>query len=242
MPVAKCKDCDTVLLGRWCHACGQDSREPLRDVRDFAAEFADAAYNFDGKLMRSLRLLATRPGELTLAYWAGQRSRWTTPLRLYLLISFVVFLLYTFVLVRIESTAMTVVARLLPVSASEVQQRLPLLMFLYMPVFALFLRVLHAARGRLYLEHLMFALHYHAFAFLTQGLGILLAWPVLALGAPLPLVSVISVAAHSANAAWLVLGLKRVYGYGWPGTVLRFLLLSAAYGALLFGSLYLLYS
>lgn len=49
--------------------------------------------------------------------------------------------------------------------AKEFQERIPTMMFLLLPVFALLLKVLYARRSRLYVEHFVFALHLHAFAF-----------------------------------------------------------------------------
>lgn len=47
----------------------------------------------------------------------------------------------------------------------EFREHVPTMMFFLLPVFALLLKLLHARRGRLYVEHFVFALHLHAFAF-----------------------------------------------------------------------------
>ena len=44
-------------------------------------------------------------------------------------------------------------------------------MFILIPVFALLLKGLYGGRGLLYVHHLVFALHFHAFGFLTQALS-----------------------------------------------------------------------
>jgi Protein of unknown function (DUF3667) len=53
------------------------------------AEFS----GWDGKLATTLRLLVTRPGQLTIDFLDGKRARYITPLRLYLSVSLVYFLL-----------------------------------------------------------------------------------------------------------------------------------------------------
>ncbi len=50
----------------------------------------------------------------------------------------------------------------------------PYLMFLMLPVFALFLKLLYVRHGRLYMEHLIFSLHVHALAFFAFTVGVLL--------------------------------------------------------------------
>lgn len=50
----------------------------------------------------------------------------------------------------------------------------PYLMFLMLPIFALLLKLLYVRRGRLYVEHLIFSLHIHAFAFFAFTVGLLL--------------------------------------------------------------------
>ncbi len=48
------------------------------------------------------------------------------------------------------------------------------------PLFALVLKILYIFKRRYYIEHLIFALHTHAFVFLSTvviiGIGFLLAW------------------------------------------------------------------
>ncbi|PSQ85460.1 MAG: hypothetical protein BRD30_10665 [Bacteroidetes bacterium QH_2_63_10] len=50
----------------------------------------------------------------------------------------------------------------------------PYVMFLMLPIFAFLLKLLYIRRGRLYVEHLIFSLHVHAFAFFAFTVGLLL--------------------------------------------------------------------
>lgn len=241
MPVASCRDCGTVLLGRWCHACGQDSREPLRDLKDFAAEFADAAFSVDGKLPRTLAALVLRPGFLTLEYWDGHRTRWLTPLRLYLVVTFVAFLVFTLAFDAFVATFSVFTQSLLRPPSAEMVQRLPVLMILFLPVSALIIQVFFAGSGRRYLEHLVFALHYHCIGIMTQGVGTLLAIPLLGLGAPMWQQVTLSALVHGSNAVWQALAMRRVYGHGWPGTLWRLLGAGFTYVFVMVGGLTLLF-
>lgn len=53
----------------------------------------------------------------------------------------------------------------------EVESRVPTLLFLGMPVFALILKVLHRRSRRYYIEHLIFSIHLHTWAFLAFMVG-----------------------------------------------------------------------
>ena len=50
----------------------------------------------------------------------------------------------------------------------------PYIMFLMLPLFAFLLKMLYIRRSRLYVEHLIFSLHLHAFSFFAFTVGILL--------------------------------------------------------------------
>ncbi len=50
----------------------------------------------------------------------------------------------------------------------------PYLMFLLLPIFAFLMKLLYIRRGRLYVEHMIFSLHVHAFAFFAFTAGLLL--------------------------------------------------------------------
>jgi hypothetical protein len=78
-----CLNCHTAIVGRYCHACGQEN-EPSRVA--FGAFLADLWETFvavDNKLLRTLGLLAIRPGFLTTEYLSGRRVRYISPFKLY---------------------------------------------------------------------------------------------------------------------------------------------------------------
>ncbi|QOC22408.1 DUF3667 domain-containing protein [Wenzhouxiangella sp. AB-CW3] len=62
-------------------------------LREYLAEFAEAAVNLEGRFWGSLRALLFRPGLLTSEYMAGRRVGWMRPLHLFLLINLLFFLL-----------------------------------------------------------------------------------------------------------------------------------------------------
>lgn len=93
-------------------------------------------------------------------------------------------------------------------------------MFLLLPLFTLGLRVLNAGNGMVYAEHLVFALHLHAF-WSVALLALLFEW--------LPL----TVLALAVIVVYTLMAGKRVYGGRWWARWLRAVLLSAYYFVLL---------
>ena len=85
-----CLNCGTALVGAYCYSCGQHAHVH-RTLFAFAQDFLTGALNFEGKIFKTLPLLAWRPGELTRRYIDGQRARFVSPLALFL---FSVFLLF----------------------------------------------------------------------------------------------------------------------------------------------------
>ena len=113
----------------------------------------------------------------------------------------------------------------------------PSTLFLLLPVFALMLKLAYAFKRRLYMEHLIVALHSHAFLCLALLLQFALAAMEHGL-APTPgaLRSFFNLA-QAALWTWMPLYLllmqKRVYAQGWPMTLLKFFVLGICYVTLL---------
>jgi hypothetical protein len=93
----------------------------------------------------------------------------------------------------------------------------PKAMFFLLPVFALLLKLLYVRSGRLYVEHFIFALHYHAFFF---------AMATLELGIPEGLIESLAVIWMF---IYLFLAMRRVYGQSKRKTFLKFSLLGLSY-------------
>ena len=87
-----CRNCGTPLAGPYCSACGQRVLDLDRPLRDLVGEWASAVAAFDTRLVRTVWPLFRRPGFLTAEFLAGRRVRYVHPLKLYLAISLVAFL------------------------------------------------------------------------------------------------------------------------------------------------------
>jgi hypothetical protein len=86
-----CANCGTQLAGHWCHACGQRAADHHRSLRHLAFETIEGLTHADGRLWRTLRLLALCPARLTRDYLMGRRASEIPPLRLFFVTLLLVF-------------------------------------------------------------------------------------------------------------------------------------------------------
>jgi hypothetical protein len=85
-----CLNCGSALLGSHCHRCGQ-AAHVHRTIAAWWHDLAHGVLHLDGKIWRTLPLLAWRPGELTRRYIAGERAKFVSPLALFLFSVFLMF-------------------------------------------------------------------------------------------------------------------------------------------------------
>lgn len=85
-----CRNCGAPISGDYCSQCGQRERD-LR-LADVAGEALEDLTDLDSRLWRTLKGLLFRPGSVTADYISGRRARYIPPVRLYLVVSFLVFL------------------------------------------------------------------------------------------------------------------------------------------------------
>lgn len=156
---------------------------------------------------------------------------------------------------RLERSLEHVVATLMAAASPGPQQKdairsiiegffavLPQTMFVMVPIFALVLKVFYLFRRRLYMEHIIVALHSHAFIFLSLLLLVLLSFGRTAVAPHVPFLA--GVGRWIAAALWLWIPIyllvmqKRIYRQGWPMTVLKFACIGVVYFWLLSAALF----
>ncbi len=92
---AVCANCGTPLGGPYCHVCGQRSHVH-RSLLHMGEELVHGIAHFDGKIWRTLPLLAFKPGKLTRLYIEGRRASFVSPMALFLFVVFLMFLVFSF--------------------------------------------------------------------------------------------------------------------------------------------------
>ena len=253
---------------KFCPACGQESTVRPPKLGEFLQQFGGAYFATEGALWRTLKLLLTRPGELTVQYLAGRRKHYVLPLRLYLSAALLMLLALrlTGSLVVAEAPGLQGAQKLperprsvsislglgsagmrdgvyfcegLPVwLCTRLQKRLDhdtkgliqeaknvgdrllsnagAMMIVLMPAFAAGLALLYRNRRLRYTEHLVFALHLHAFWALVAAC-MAVGWDIVTLTGLLAL------------PGYALLAMRRVYGGRWHWLLLRFFVLTSAH-------------
>lgn len=266
-----CLNCGTPATGKFCAGCGQESKDHTVALRPLLADLLAEVASWDSKLARTLVPLVIRPGFLTNEYNAGRRVPYLSPLKLYLTVSVLFFLVLAWkhpvANIQVEpggviigkSGGMGMSRRPAPRTAAEYDARqkalppaqrdapfnqvmarhaykakqspqgfisallndIPKMMFFLLPLFAAVLKLMYWRKRRLYVEHLIFLLHVHAFAFLalTPLLLIHPAW----------LVGCVSLALL----VYVFAALRVVYKQGRIKTPIKFFLLGTGYVFLL---------
>ncbi|GLQ23380.1 hypothetical protein GCM10007853_12540 [Algimonas ampicilliniresistens] len=86
-----CFSCDEPMTGLFCYACGNKNDNYRRSVWSLGVELFQSLTAFEGRIWKSLYSLILRPGRMARAYADGARQKWTSPMRLFLATSLLLF-------------------------------------------------------------------------------------------------------------------------------------------------------
>lgn len=236
-----CRNCDAVLVGRWCHVCGQDGELALRPFRAMLAELSEAALGWESRVGRTLRVLCFEPGRLTVEFAAGHRAGWLHPLRLYLGVSVVTLAVF-------GATSGTIVTHYGDAFGSDARYsqfgQLMLListaMFLLLPAQAATYAMAFRVSQRYYIEHLVLVLHATSFIFIAEAAASLLQYLWVLLDAPYALLVATRLTAHLAVLVYGWLAVRRLYGLGRWQTLVRLVLAVSSFLPVVVATVWLL--
>jgi len=232
---AHCLNCGAELGGRYCARCGQKDSHLATSLRELLYEASRDFLDWDGRVVGTLRVLLSKPGELTAEFLRGRRASYLAPLRLYLICSIAYFGLQPVVewaagspaagrgvsvvdpetRAAIDSLPAPALVReqLLRAAAEpagfahDVALSIPRAMFVLVPVFALLTRLVYRKAEPNYLPHLYYAMHVFAATFAVQAVALL---PALT---RIPGIGLVSGLATLGYLCWYaVASLQRVYG------------------------------
>jgi hypothetical protein len=88
-----CANCHAPLGGPFCAACGQPRDTGHRSVGHLLRGLIEDIASFDSRILRTARALMLQPGELTRAFRDGRTQPYVPPVRLYLFVSLLFFLI-----------------------------------------------------------------------------------------------------------------------------------------------------
>ncbi len=88
-----CKNCGTKFDGKFCPNCGQSVADYDKPFSFILYTFAGDFFAFDTRFFHSIIALLFKPGFLSKEYIEGRRAKYAPPFRMFIFISFILFLL-----------------------------------------------------------------------------------------------------------------------------------------------------
>lgn len=153
-----CANCQTALPvnANYCLQCGQSTKSYQRPFGTFFKDAMHELLDIDGQLWLTIKTLLLKPGLASYEYGEGKRSKYTPPLRLYLVVSVVFFVIF--------SSFQHVYTRDISYSGSttDLYSRA---MFVLFPLFAFYIKCFYWKSY--YLVNLVFSMHLHTVGYLA---------------------------------------------------------------------------
>jgi hypothetical protein len=189
---AICPNCGASLTGAYCAACGEKRFDHHSlSLAHFLEHAFEAFVHFDGAIIRTLKALVLRPGQLTADYVQGRRKPYLAPVQFFLLMNVIYFAatalngwntLNTNLVTHVTWTEHKPIARRMvreklaatKQTFAEYQRKFDArggvqaksLVIAMVPLFALFCAGLQFHRRGYLVEHLVFSLHFYTFLLL----------------------------------------------------------------------------
>jgi hypothetical protein len=88
-----CLNCRYVVENRFCSNCGQENTNTRKTFHHLFIHFFEDLTHYENAFWKTIKNLLFKPGTLTKAYLSGKRLSYLAPVRLYIFISFITFLL-----------------------------------------------------------------------------------------------------------------------------------------------------
>ncbi len=89
-----CLNCNAIVAGRFCAVCGQENIEIHETFGHLAGHLISDIFHFDGMFFSTAKYLLFRPGFLTYEYMRGRRASYLHPVKMYVFISAIFFLIF----------------------------------------------------------------------------------------------------------------------------------------------------
>lgn len=188
-----CPNCKVQVTTPFCATCGEHPLKPRElTLRQLLRQLFVVFSSLDGKVLRTLRTLITRPGELTRAFFEGRRKPFIGGFQIFILANVLFFAMQSLTKMKIFTntldyrlnddellgafgralvdTRLAATGRTFdqyaPVFNQAVATNAKSLIGLMVPVLALVPPLLFWRRKRPFAVHVIFALHFYAFLLL----------------------------------------------------------------------------
>lgn len=119
-----CSNCQSQLSpdGHYCPACGQKAVDRI-SIKYLFESLSNALFSFDSRIVKTIPSLLLQPGLVPREFVNGKRNRFIAPISLYVMLSFLFFLLFTQLLVnQWDSQFQSTVEEWIPKFSSNFEQ------------------------------------------------------------------------------------------------------------------------
>jgi hypothetical protein len=96
LETGKCLNCGYEFRGHFCPDCGQEVAEFNRPFGFVIYDFMGNFFAFDTRFFNTFKYLLFYPGFLTKEFFKGKRTSYSPPFRIFVFLSFVLFVLLSF--------------------------------------------------------------------------------------------------------------------------------------------------
>ncbi|GAB5410398.1 MAG: hypothetical protein BalsKO_27630 [Balneolaceae bacterium] len=217
---SNCLNCGTEVSGNYCTNCGQKFQPTKVPIKLFLEDAVETLFNIDNRWLKTLKDLFFNPGKATKEYIEGKRAQYLPPLRIYLSISIVYFLL-----VQLSESSQVFFINFTDDEGEmgNIGTIIQYLLFFLVPIFAVLIKLFHKKRKGFYVEYLIFAFHVHTIWFVFLMIELFTVWLDTAYSQQWVKVvaNIISAPAQLATFIYLLVYLKNVFDQGWLKAILK---------------------
>ena len=89
-----CENCGASVAVRFCSTCGQENIHTRKSFHYLFTHFLEDVTHYDNGFWKALKFLLYKPFELTHAYLEGKRKMFVPPVKLFIFINFLTFLIF----------------------------------------------------------------------------------------------------------------------------------------------------
>ncbi|RKQ71328.1 uncharacterized protein DUF3667 [Litorimonas taeanensis] len=86
-----CFSCQSKMLGLYCKDCGQKNDDFRRSIFSLGIETFTSIFSLESRMWRSWWTLLSQPGRVAREFADGKRTQWSSPIRIYLAMSLLLF-------------------------------------------------------------------------------------------------------------------------------------------------------
>ncbi len=211
---SKCLNCGSDQVGNYCQNCGQKFQPTKLPLKQFMEDAVETLFNVDNRWFKTLKDLFRHPGRVTKEYIEGKRATYLPPLRIYLSVSIVYF-----ILIQLTESNQIFFINFSDEDgeAGDLGTVVQYLLFFLVPIFALYIKMFYRKRKAYYVEYLIFSFHIHTIWFVFLMIELFTVWLNTSFSAEWVsiLSQVISVPAQLATFVYLIIYIKKVFDQGW---------------------------